>query len=45
MHLKRKAGLPADYWSSTLKMYRFEVIDINSGDLPDPKSIWEARKR
>lgn len=45
MHLKRKAGLPADYWSPTLKMYRFEVIDINSGDLPDPKSVWEERRR
>lgn len=44
-HLKRKAGLPADYWSPTLKMYRFEVIDINSGDLPDPKSVWEERRR
>ena len=40
IQLKRKAGLSPDYWSETLKVYRFEVIDVNSGDLPDPKSIW-----
>lgn len=41
--LKRKAGLPMDYWSPTLKVYRFEVIDINSGDLENPQSIWLSR--
>ena len=29
-----------DYTSPTLKVYRFDVIDINSGDLEDPASIW-----
>lgn len=42
-HLKQKAGLPADYWSPTVKVYRFDVIDINSGDLENPKSIWQQR--
>ena len=43
LHLKQKAGLPADYWSPTIKIYRFNVIDINSGDLENPKSIWQQR--
>lgn len=42
-HLKRKAGLPPDYLSPTLKVYRFEVIDISSGDLEDPASIWRTK--
>ena len=24
-HLKQKAGLPADYWSSTLRAYRYRT--------------------
>ncbi|MCG7952537.1 MAG: AMMECR1 domain-containing protein, partial [Candidatus Thiodiazotropha endolucinida] len=24
-HLKQKAGLPANYWSSTLEVYRYET--------------------
>ncbi len=43
VHLKQRAGLPADYWSPTIKVYRFKVIDINSGDLENPKSIWLPR--
>ncbi len=39
-YLKQKAGLPMDYWSPTVKVYRFDVIDINSGDLENPESIW-----
>lgn len=39
-YLKQKAGLPMDYWSPTVKVYRFEIIDINSGDLENPQSIW-----
>lgn len=42
-HLKRKAGLPGDYWSPTVKVYRFEVIDISSGDLEDPASVWRSK--
>ncbi|MDD1628696.1 MAG: AMMECR1 domain-containing protein, partial [Methylococcaceae bacterium] len=28
-HLKQKAGLPPDYWSETIKVYRYhtEIID------------------
>ena len=43
IHLKQRAGLPADYWSSTIKIYRFNVIDLNSGDLENPKSVWLPR--
>ena len=39
--LKRKAGLPPDYASPTLKLYRFEVLDISSGDLEFPESVWQ----
>ena len=45
LHLKQKANLPADYWSPTVKIYRFNVIDINSGDLENPKSVWLLRKK
>ncbi|MBR1778488.1 MAG: AmmeMemoRadiSam system protein B [Alphaproteobacteria bacterium] len=43
IHLKQRAGLPADYWSPTIKVYRFNVIDLNSGDLENPKSVWLPR--
>ena len=39
--LKRKAGLPPDYMSPTLKLYRFETLDISSGDLERPESVWK----
>lgn len=39
--LKRKAGLSADYESSTLRLYRFEVLDINSGDFENPSAVWK----
>lgn len=42
-HLKQRAGLSADYWSPTVKVYRFNVIDINSGDLEDPASVWKKK--
>ena len=44
-HLKQKAGLPANYWSPTVKIYRFRVIDLNSGDLEDPMSVWLPKGR
>ena len=28
-HLKQKAGLPADYWSDTLRIYRYEAEAIS----------------
>ena len=43
LHLKQRAGLSADYWSPTIKVYRFNVIDINSGDLENPSSVWKKR--
>lgn len=43
IHLKQRAGLPADYWSPTVKVYRFNVIDINSGDLEHPSSVWKKK--
>ena len=42
-YLKQKAGLPMDYWSPTVKVYRFDVIDINSGDLENPGSVWLSK--
>jgi hypothetical protein len=27
-HLKRKAGLPADYWSPTMRCWRFVVEEV-----------------
>ena len=43
-HLKRNAGLSVDYWSPTVKVWRFKAIDLASGDLEDPASVWEKRK-
>lgn len=43
-HLKRNAGLSADYWSPTVKVWRFKAIDLASGDLEDPSSVWEKKK-
>lgn len=30
-HLKRKAGLPANYWSPTMKFYRYKATSIKPG--------------
>ncbi|WP_316364347.1 AmmeMemoRadiSam system protein A [Candidatus Thiodiazotropha sp. CDECU1] len=30
-HLKQKAGLPANYWSSTLEVYRYETESFSNG--------------
>ena len=31
-HLKLKAGMPADYWSPTLRFYRYETESFSDGD-------------
>ena len=38
--LKKKAGLAADHWSASLRLWRFEVIKIESDRLADPSSLW-----
>jgi hypothetical protein len=30
LHLKRKAGLPSNYWSDTLRFSRYEVVDVGA---------------
>ncbi len=37
-HLKLKAGFPSDYWSSTLKIYRFRADAVKQKE----NSIWSA---
>ncbi|HME69033.1 MAG TPA: AmmeMemoRadiSam system protein A [Myxococcota bacterium] len=32
-HLKQKAGLPSDYWSPTLRLFRYAVREIEGGGL------------
>jgi AmmeMemoRadiSam system protein A len=32
--LKRKAGLPSDYWSPTLRFFRYGAREIEGGGLP-----------
>jgi uncharacterized protein len=32
-HLKHKAGLPLDYWSPTLRLFRYAVREIEGGEL------------
>ncbi|MDP6174127.1 MAG: AmmeMemoRadiSam system protein B, partial [Rhodospirillales bacterium] len=41
-NLKRKAGLPEDYWSDTLKAWRYVTETVSSESLPDPKSVWSG---
>jgi AmmeMemoRadiSam system protein B/AmmeMemoRadiSam system protein A len=35
-HLKRKAGLPADFWAEDLKLARYEVRKFSEGGVPLP---------
>lgn len=41
-NLKRKAGLPMDYWSNTLRAERFVTRGISSKDIA-PVSFWQTR--
>jgi AmmeMemoRadiSam system protein B/AmmeMemoRadiSam system protein A len=38
--LKRKAGLPADFWSDDLKAWRFASRSISSEQLAEPGNLW-----
>lgn len=40
-HLKRKAGLPMDHWSPTVKAWRYVTKSVNSTDLPDHINLWQ----
>ncbi|MCQ2965932.1 MAG: AmmeMemoRadiSam system protein A [Alphaproteobacteria bacterium] len=42
-HLKQAAGFDKDYFSPTIKFYKFDVLSISSGDLDSPTSIWEKK--
>ncbi len=39
-NLKRKAGLPEDYWSDSLRAWRYVTEIVSSEALPDPRAIW-----
>ncbi len=39
-HLKRKAGLPMDYWSDTLRAQRFVTRGIESSTIFPGESLW-----
>ena len=41
-NLKRKAGLPPDHWSDTIRVKRFTTVGIASDGLDDPQSIFRA---
>jgi MEMO1 family protein len=40
-HLKRKAGLPEDYWSDTLQAWRYVTEGVSSIDLPADQPLWD----
>ena len=40
-HLKRKAGLPEDYWSDTLQAFRYATRGVSSEDLPEGTNLWQ----
>jgi hypothetical protein len=39
-HLKRKASLPEDYWSDTIKAWRYVTEGVSSKDLPTDQPLW-----
>ncbi len=43
-HLKQKAGFPADHWSDTLSIDRFEARSVKSASLPDPGALWRREE-
>ncbi|MCG8511761.1 MAG: AmmeMemoRadiSam system protein B [Rhodospirillales bacterium] len=43
-HLKIKAGLSADHWTSGFKAWRFVAEEASVNDLPDPGSVWSANR-
>lgn len=38
--LKRKAGLPAAFWSDDLRAWRFASRSVSSDQLPAPEALW-----
>jgi len=40
-HLKLKAGMRADHWSSTFKAWRFISEGVHSEELDDPSILWQ----
>ena len=40
-NLKRKAGLPEDYWSTTLKAWRYVTESVYSKNLPPDAPLWK----
>lgn len=40
-HLKRKAGLAEDYWSDSLRAWRYVTETVSSESLPDPRAVWQ----
>ncbi len=40
--LKRKAGFSPNYWSPTVKIYRFTACSVKSADLPNPMVLWQT---
>lgn len=39
-NLKRKAGLPEDYWSDSLRAWRYVTETVSNQALPDPRAVW-----
>jgi len=39
-HLKRKAGLPWDYWSDTLQVWRYVTKSVHSEDFAEHLNLW-----
>ena len=43
MHLKRKAGMAGNHWSSTFTARRFVAEEAQSADLPTDSPLWRAQ--
>ncbi len=43
MHLKRKAGMAGNHWSSTFTARRFVAEEAQSADLPADRPLWRAQ--
>ena len=41
-HLKRKAGMAADYWSESFQARRFIAEEAASADLPPGQALWRS---
>ena len=43
--LKRKAGLSEDYWSDSIKVFRFIACSVNSQNFPIGTNLWKTNQR